>query len=533
MMSGLKNWTAESVLHDIFVFAAAYCFLTGFIPFAPDDFYRIAASKPAVHRVILTVFTLSIAAWVLARWKLAPKAGLGETPLTAFLKRRPVPADIVVAVIFIFSASLWSYASLIRHKALQSGFDMAIFTQAVSNTSQGAWFYSSIKGGINLMGDHFSPLLALFALPYKIWPAPECLLILQAVLAASSVFPLYRIGKDQFGGNLWALLPVIALVCYLPLRNTVRFDFHPEVAAMPLLFWACWSWERSRTVLCSVFLLFALLSKEGAAIATFGFGIYALIRRRYGFGIFWTFFSTAYLWVVVNKIVPAFSGQPYFYLSGNFLAWKDGGIAEFVKHIASPATAAYLVKIFMPVGFLPFADLGILLAMPALAQNITSRNEATLSIFYQYTAFLTPFVFFALVRALKRFHPSRSWAAIYVLGCSLLMAGVSDYYVASRYEIQRNTHLREVPSLLERIPAGVSVRTQEFLAPHLTNRKELHIFENNHPREGGSAKALASEYVVLDRYFPTANDESIARLSTDYDRIFEKDGFLIFKRKST
>ncbi len=525
-------WTPESIAHDLFLLLSLYCFLTGFIPFAPEKFYQLAAAKPVIHRALLTIFTISGLLWAAARRTLSEKQDLGTTPLISFLTPQPFPTAPWLVCLFLFPAVLWSYASIARHNAFQSGFDMAIFTQSIWNTAEGNFFYSSIKGGICLLGDHFSPLLGLFAIPYKLWPDPRCLLILQASLAASSVFPLYLLGKNKLGRGVWALAPVFALVCYLPLRNSVRFDFHPEVAALPLVFWAWYFWDRSKLILCSVTLLFVLAAKENAALLVFAFGFYALLRRRFIFGIFWMLVSAVWFWTVIHKVIPALSGQPYFYLSGNFLAWKEQGASAFVRHLLRPATAGYLIKILMPLGFLPFGSLAVIPALPALFQNITSRNEATLSIFFQYTAFLTPVLFCALVETLKKSHLRRSGVLFYLIFWSVLMAGVSDYYVASRAQIQETPHLKELPALLKKVPDGASVRTHEFLAPHLANRKELFIFENHHPLEGGSEKAMNADYVILDKTFLGSEDPSAEAWTVNYTLSFEKDGFMIFKNKN-
>ncbi len=76
------------------------------------------------------------------------------------------------------------------------------------------------------------------------------------------------------------------------------------------------------------------------------------------------------------------------------------------------------------------------------------------------------------------------------------------------FQDKPSDHLQTIHRLLETIPADVSVRTHEFFAPHVAHRKEVHIYENDHPHEGGSDAALSSEYVVLDAGLLGANAES-------------------------
>ncbi len=508
-----------TILHYSFLCFAAFCFMSGFIPFAPQSFYRLAGMHPWIHRVAILGITLAALIWFFARKKPAW--------IASRFSRVPQFAEWLL---FAGTAVLWSYAAVSRYQAFKAGFDMAIFTQAVWNTAHGYFLYSSIKGGICLLGDHFSPFLALFALPYRIWPVPECLLIFQAVLAASSIFPLYHVARRQLANDAWALGIVLAFTLYLPLRNAVRFDFHPEVAAVPLLIWAYYFLIASRLRLASLFLGLALLTKENMALVTFAFGFYALFKSQKGFGLFWMVLSPVYFVMATRFWIPAFSSQEYFYLSGNFMAWKEEGGAAFFKYLLNLDSFLYLVKIFLPVGFLSFFNFSFVLALPGLAQNLGSRNLATRSIFFQYTLLLTPFVFLSATESLRKIYPKK-WGIFYLLLSSVLMAGVSDFYVAQGFRREITPHLEAVQKDFALIPAKASVRTHEFFAPHLANRKELHIFENRHPREGGSPKALQADYVVLDQSLLTPGVQDLLdSVRQTHDLILNHDGFMIFKR---
>lgn len=508
---------------DLLFAVCAVIFLTGFIPFAPGKIYAVFDQKPWLHRVIVAAAAavgMAIAFFQRKHFKLSSI-------------KKAVPTKFWPWIVFLFSGSLWTYASWMRHGNFKSGFDMAIFTQAIWNTAHGSFLYSSIKGGICLLGDHFSPFLILFALPYAICPEPELLLLIQAFLAASAVFPLYRLAETRMGNKTWALAVILAFCLYLPLRNSVRFEFHPEIAAIPFLIWAYVFLIQSKTAAASIMLVLALSTKESLAPVAFMFGIYAFITTRHKlFALFWTLFSPLYLYLVTRMWVPAITGEDYFYLSGNFMAWKDLGAGAFLKHLFSKDSLAYLIKIYLPTGGLAFLDPSFMLNLPALAQNLASRNETTRSIFFQYTATLTPFVFISTVEALRRFYPKRRFL-ILLLVSGVMMAGVSDFYIARRFAADKIGDTYEIKQLLFYNILGTdSVRTHEFLAPHLANRKELHIYENNHPKEGGSEKARNADCVVLHRRLLGDGEETaVASLMNKYDLKFEKDGLMVFKKK--
>ncbi|MCS7002126.1 MAG: DUF2079 domain-containing protein, partial [Dehalococcoidia bacterium] len=90
--------------------------------------------------------------------------------------------------------------SILRHEALNSNaYDLAIFDQAIWNTSRGRWFAVSIKledlTNPILLGDHFSPALALLAPVYWVWSDVRALLIVQTLLFAVGAFPIYRLAR--------------------------------------------------------------------------------------------------------------------------------------------------------------------------------------------------------------------------------------------------------------------------------------------------------------------------------------------------
>ena len=85
---------------------------------------------------------------------------------------------------------------------------------------------------------------------------------------------------------------------------------------------------------------------------------------------------------------------------------------------------------------------------------------------------------------------------------------------------------------LKSIPPDASVRTHEFLASHLAHRKQIHIYENNHPREGGSDKARTADCVVVDRLFlGEREDQALQELTQQGYRIVKSnDGLTVLTR---
>ena len=76
-----------------------------------------------------------------------------------------------------------------------------------------------IKGDdVNLLGDHFHPILALLAPVWWVWPSGEALLWTQALLLGISAIPLTRLAIDRLGPGLGS----VAGGAYV-----VSFGLHP------------------------------------------------------------------------------------------------------------------------------------------------------------------------------------------------------------------------------------------------------------------------------------------------------------------
>ncbi|MCZ4080081.1 DUF2079 domain-containing protein [Rhodococcus sp. H36-A4] len=111
-------------------------------------------------------------------------------------------ADRVVPVAaFLVLAPLYATLSVLGHRQLRtSGFDLGIFVQQISSYANLSAPTSDLLGtGFNTLGDHFSPITALLAPIYRLFPSAETLLVAQALLFAAAVLPLARWAVREFG----------------------------------------------------------------------------------------------------------------------------------------------------------------------------------------------------------------------------------------------------------------------------------------------------------------------------------------------
>ena len=97
-----------------------------------------------------------------------------------------------VALVFSAVAGFGSALSLYLHASLRTGMDLAIFDQAVRALSQGEAPVSAMKGGMNLWGDHFHPVILLAAPAYWLRPKAGTLVVVQAIALGLTCATLAR-----------------------------------------------------------------------------------------------------------------------------------------------------------------------------------------------------------------------------------------------------------------------------------------------------------------------------------------------------
>lgn len=102
-----------------------------------------------------------------------------EAPPAADSAVKPVSRahQLQLAAVMVGATLLYVAHSLLRYRNFEAkGYDLGIFDQAVHQYSLFKAPIVPIKGvDFNLLGDHFHPIIALFAPLYWIWPDPRML----------------------------------------------------------------------------------------------------------------------------------------------------------------------------------------------------------------------------------------------------------------------------------------------------------------------------------------------------------------------
>ena len=488
-----------------------------------------------------------------------------------------IPLRYTVAVFFMIYAAMMVGVGFERQLALETrAFDLGIFAQAVWNTLHGDFLFSSIKENINLMGDHVSPILLGTAPFYAMWPDPRMLVLLQALAAASSFFPLALIARDKLKDRSLVLIFLLMYFFFQPMRAALHEDFHPEVLAEPFLWWAFFFLDRKQIKWFVLSLLIAVTGKENYLGIAFMLGFYAFVWKRLKFlGVLVMLGSAALLIWETKWLVPHLIGGAYFY-GANYSVMLSDPVHGVLLRILNPESLEYALKVFAPFLFLPFFHWATLvLICPVLFQNILSVNGCMRSFNYHYLTGMTPFLFISTIYSLNavilRTTESRPknlggdpspvadglrmtrWVValrsipvwlqknIVLVGFALLLisvlrSGPSEYWFYWNTHAHRSAHTDMIREKLGAIPRVARVMTHNTLIPQVCARKYVYQFSYNpRPTKAALAKDHAVDFVIWDRNYWESGTEPLeaslkALQAGGYAVQFEQDGFYILKK---
>ncbi|WEV27392.1 DUF2079 domain-containing protein [Streptomyces sp. 71268] len=404
----------------------------------------------------------------------------------------------LAAALFVAYATL----SVTRYRRFASmSWDLGIFEQAVRSYAHLQAPIVDLKGpGTNVLGDHFSPVTALLAPFYRVFPSPVTLLVAQAVLFAVSVVPVTRVAARLLGRRRGLAVGVAYGVSW-GVQRAVDFDFHEICFAVPLIAFALEALLRERWLAAACWAAPLVLVKEdlGATVAAIGVVLFLRGRRAHekvtplalgliGFGVLASAFA-------LGVVIPEFN------TSGSYDYWnkidaEGGGPAPTIPLETALRTLAWVLV--PTTGLLALRSPLLLVALPTLGWRFVSHEEHYWGTDWHYSAVLMPVVFLALVDAVHRSRRSRrGWlrgyadqlpaaaaAAGLALCTALPMAGLTE---ADTY--RKPAWVNEAEQLLDRVPDDATVEANIGPISRLTQRcRVLWI---------GDTRGVLPDYIAL------------------------------------
>ncbi|MGB3770702.1 MAG: DUF2079 domain-containing protein [Rhodococcus sp. (in: high G+C Gram-positive bacteria)] len=323
------------------------------------------------------------------------------------LLSRITRSDVVIpGIAFLILAPLYSTLSVLGQYQLRtSGFDLGIFVQQIASYSQLRAPTSDLLGtGYNTLGDHFSPITALLAPVYRLFPAPETLLIAQGVLFAVGVVPLSRWALRSLG--VWAAV-VVAVGYGLSwgLQSALNFDFHEIAFAVPLLAFAMSALGQGRWHSALAWSLPLVFVKEDMGLTVVVIGALTAwwtTGRTRLLGLLTAAWGAAWIILAVTVIVPMLSPDSE-YDQGSKLPPLAEGIADTTHGLVSGDSRAAVILLLLAItGFAALRSPLTLVAAPTVAWRFLSDNTNFWKPIFHYNAILMPILLAALIDALVR-----------------------------------------------------------------------------------------------------------------------------------
>ncbi|MDH6577023.1 DUF2079 domain-containing protein [Kitasatospora sp. MAP5-34] len=412
----------------------------------------------------------------------AEAAAIPEIPGQA-AERRParyLPWGLALAFFALYT--LYSFR---RHDlVLTTGYDLGIFEQAVRGYAEGHGPIVALKAdGFNLLGDHFSPVLALLAPLYWLWPGAKALLLGQAALLALAVVPLSGWALRRLG-TVAAVLVGVGYGASWGVASAVGFDFHEVSFAVPLVAFSVVALGEQRWRAAVLWAAPLVLVKEDLGVTVAAVGGYVCWRGARRLGLWTVVFGLAASALEMLVLLPAMNP------GGSFAYWSTLGgagghsLLSLPLELVTPAEKARtLLLLLAPTALLAIRSPLLLIAVPTLAWRMLSSNPAYWGTSYHYSVVLMPIVFAAFVDVLSRRGGgalSSCWtrgapavglaATLFLLPCYPLgQLGTPGFWRSS-------VRAEAAHSLLARIPSGARVAASNRLVPQLTDRCTVFVF---------------------------------------------------------
>ena len=317
-------------------------------------------------------------------------------------------------------AVYFSVITLQNHYKLgTSGYDLGIENNLVWNAAHfnGPLFKSSVLGGPTSthQGLHTTWISYLIAIPYRLLPRPETLLVLQAMLLGGAALPLYAFARRHIGAWLACLVSLL-YVLYPPLHGSNLYDFH-YLPFAPFFLWttlALLESGRDRWAVLAVVL--TLANREDMSALLVVLGVYMVLAgRRPRAGMIVAAVGAAYFLIVKMIRMPSLVGgdQAYSEQYQDLIPHGEHGFGGVLKTVfANPGFTiatlierdklSYFLQIMAPLAFFPWRrPIGALCTVPGFFFTLLStRYPAMIKIGFQYTAYWTSFLFIAVIENL-------------------------------------------------------------------------------------------------------------------------------------
>lgn len=435
-------------------------------------------------------------------------------------RKQFVWATVVLTAVFFLFVSVWTVGRVMTFST--PSYDFGIFSQMFYSMKESGLPMTTLErdGLLSHFRVHVSPIYYLMLPFYMLIPRPETLQILQAAVIASSVIPLWKIGR-QYGLPDWQRMVLCVLLLLFPaFSGGTSYDLHENCFLTPLILWLFYGIGRESRPLTMTAGVLTLMVKEDAAVYVAVIALWLMVRsllrepkgqRRslvtggilLAVSLVWFMAVTTYLANVGDGVMT--------YRYDNFIYDGSGSLFTVIKAVlmnpmkavyecVEPEKLRYILLTMLPLLGLPLLTRRYeryILLIPYILVNLMSDYVYQHDVFFQYGFGSLACLMYLTAANLAdiRKEKLRFWAlmaaTVISIGCfagEILPAAVVYPEQAVRY----SDHYETIRRTLAQIPEDAAVAASTHYTTVLSQRKILYD-----TKYCSTEHLLECEYVVL------------------------------------
>lgn len=428
-------------------------------------------------------------------------------------------------ILGIATTLVYSVLAVLRFRRFTvTSWDNAIFEQALAAYARFEAPIVTVKGpGYHILGDHFSPIYAVLAPVYRLFPHAQTLLVAQAVLLGISVAVIASLAVRHLGSLIGTIIGVLYAVSF-GLQSAVAADFHEVAFAVPLLALAGAAFVEARYDRVIWWSLPLLLVKEdlGFTVAAIGLALWLAGERRKGLGL--GIGGVAAVAIVVGLVIPSFNtGDAYDYVG---TLGGDAGIWSTLT--AEPGRKLLTVALtFAITGAAALLSPWAVVVAPTFLWRFVGDNPFYWGTDWHYSLTLMPVVFVAMIDVLAR-RPRLVWPAVLLSAAATVytLIGSPLTTLADPDTWRESPRAEAAEGAISQLPRGAAVESDLGLLTHLATDYELYW--------RGTIGDAVPDYIVFDSAISSDDIVQYARKAhgTDFTVVYDEGGYTVARRGS-
>ena len=460
--------------------------------------------------------------------------GAGTIACLVFSRRQTRISEVGFYLLIVASGYM-VVAHLLKLATLHAYVDFAHWAQvlhSIAETGKPLSLNQEIymPGTLNYFSIHFVPLIYFFAIPFKILPRNETIVVLNYLLMLSSIVPLYKLALLQDDRKRFGLFVAALLLWYPTFQYIVMYEFEIMRFSIPIIFWMLYFWERQKMSGYFLCVVLVVLVREQLGLTIMMFGLYLIVsEKRFKSGLATALIGLFAFLLITQVIMPSLSTSTAVEAPATRLIKQVfESPMEHLSAVVHPVKFGNVFLLFLPLLFIPLLEPIVLIStLDNLGGAMVSGTLSHSSYMLYYLSPSLPFIFYAFIKGwpkalgmIRKTGVVRAGYSVEGIAMAAILIGLltaNVFFGPSPLSLQFWTHsLRPAPfktqsfhhsvyrvtehhrraqQFSELIPDSAIVSAPQFLHPPLAAKRGAMVFPTLEARDG-RAKA---EYVLFDK----------------------------------